>query len=36
MMSGIRGKVIVITRGSSGIGAAAALLLAERVANLVC
>jgi NADP-dependent 3-hydroxy acid dehydrogenase YdfG len=34
-MSGIKGKVIVITGASSGIGEATALLLAERGAKLV-
>src|ERR1700679_2001294 len=34
-MSGIKGKVVVITGASSGIGAATALLLAERGANVV-
>ncbi len=34
-MSGIEGKVVAITGASSGIGAAAALLLAERGARLV-
>lgn len=32
-MSGIEGKVVVITGASSGIGAATAQLLAERGAN---
>jgi len=34
-MSGIKGKVVVITGASSGIGEAAALLLAERGAKIV-
>src|SRR5258706_11262878 len=34
-MSGIEGKVIVITGASSGIGEATALLLAERGAKVV-
>jgi NADP-dependent 3-hydroxy acid dehydrogenase YdfG len=35
IMSGIKGKVVVITGASSGIGEAAALLLAERGAKIV-
>jgi NADP-dependent 3-hydroxy acid dehydrogenase YdfG len=34
-VSGIRGKVVVITGASSGIGEATAVLLAERGANVV-
>lgn len=34
-MSGIKGKVVVITGASSGIGEATALLLAERGAKIV-
>jgi NADP-dependent 3-hydroxy acid dehydrogenase YdfG len=34
-MSGIEGKVVAITGASSGIGEAAALLLAERGANVI-
>jgi len=34
-MSGIEGKVVVITGASSGIGEATALLLGERGANVV-
>lgn len=35
VLSGIEGKVVVITGASSGIGEATALLLAERGANVV-
>jgi NADP-dependent 3-hydroxy acid dehydrogenase YdfG len=34
-MSGIQGKVVVITGASSGVGEATALLLAERGAKVV-
>ena len=35
VLSGIEGKVVVITGASSGIGEATALLLAQRGANVV-
>ena len=34
-MDGIKGKVVVITGASSGIGEATAVMLAERGANVV-